>query len=91
MAEPDPTLPTIADVRRAAERIAGHAVRTPLISSPFLDEQLGGRVLLKCETLQRTGTFKFRGAYNAIAALGRQTRDRGVVAVFVRQPRSGRR
>ena len=77
----DPTLPTIADVRRAAERIAGHAVRTPLVSSPFLDEQVGGRVLLKCENLQRTGSFKFRGAYNALAALGRDRRERGVVAV----------
>ncbi len=81
MTTPDPTLPTIADVHRAAERIAGHAVRTPLISNPFLDEQVGGRVLLKCETLQRTGAFKFRGAYNALAALGRETRSRGVVAV----------
>jgi threonine dehydratase len=78
---PDPTLPTIDDVRRAAQRIAGHAVRTPLISNPFLDERVGGRVLLKCENLQRTGSFKFRGAYNAGAALTRQTRKRGLVAV----------
>ncbi len=78
---PDPTLPTIADVRRAAERLAGHAVRTPLISSPALDERTGGRVLLKCETLQRTGSFKFRGAYNALAAMSRAARERGVVAV----------
>ncbi len=77
----DPTLPTIDDVRHAAERIAGHAVRTPLLSSPFLDEQVGGRVLLKCENLQRTGSFKFRGGYNAVAALDRATRERGVVAV----------
>ena len=81
MTTPDPTLPTIADVRRAAERIAGHAVRTPLLSSPFLDERVGGRVLLKCENLQRTGSFKFRGAYNALAALPRETRARGIVAV----------
>jgi threonine dehydratase len=74
-------LPTIADVRRAAERIAGHAVRTPLVSNPFLDERVGGRVLLKCENLQRTGSFKFRGAYNALAALPRETRARGVVAM----------
>jgi threonine dehydratase len=81
MSNDDGTLPGIADVRRAAGRIAGHAVRTPLLSSPFLDELAGGRVLLKCENLQRTGSFKFRGAYNAIAALDRQTRSRGVVAV----------
>ena len=78
---PDPSLPTVADVRRAAERIAGHAVLTPLVSSPFLDERVGGRILLKCENLQRTGSFKFRGAYNALAALSRETRARGVVAV----------
>ena len=77
----DPTLPTIAEVRRAAERIAGHAVRTPLVSNPFLDEQVGGRVLLKCENLQRTGSFKFRGAYNALAAMGRDRREHGVVAL----------
>ena len=81
MTTTDTTLPTIADVRRAAGRIAGHAVRTPLLSSPFLDERVGGRVLLKCENLQRTGSFKFRGAYNALAALPRETRARGVVAV----------
>ena len=77
----DPTLPTIDDVRRAAARIAGHAVRTPLIASPFLDEMVGGRIFLKCENLQRTGSFKFRGAYNALSALSRDTRERGVVAM----------
>ena len=73
--------PTVDDIRRAAERIAGHAVRTPLVPSPALDEATGARVLLKCENLQRTGSFKFRGAYNAIAALSREERERGVVAV----------
>ena len=73
--------PTIADVRAAAHRVAGHAVRTPLLSSPALDAEVGGRVLIKCETLQRTGTFKFRGAYNAIAALTPAERQAGVVAV----------
>ena len=77
----DPDLPTVADVHRAAERIAGHAVRTPLISNPFLDERVGGRILVKCENLQRTGSFKFRGAYNALAALPREVREGGVVAV----------
>ncbi len=81
MTETPQKLPTIADVHRAAERIAGHAVRTPLVSNPFLDERVGGRVLLKCEMLQRTGAFKFRGAYNALAALPRETRARGIVAV----------
>jgi threonine dehydratase len=77
----DLALPTIDDVHAAAERISGHAVRTPLISSPSLDQATGARVLLKCETLQRTGSFKFRGAYNAIAALSREAREAGVVAV----------
>jgi threonine dehydratase len=74
-------LPTIDDVRAAAKRIAGHAVRTPLLSSFLLDERAGARVLLKCENLQRTGSFKFRGAYNAIAALSHVERASGVVAV----------
>lgn len=73
--------PTIADVRAAAHRIAGHAVRTPLLSSPILDERVGARVFLKCETLQRTGSFKFRGAYNALAARTPAERRSGVVAV----------
>ena len=73
--------PAIDDVRAAAERIAGHAVRTPLVPSPALDEATGARVLLKCENLQRTGSFKFRGAYSAIDALARDERERGVVAV----------
>ena len=77
----DLAAPTVSDVRMAAGRIAGQAVRTPLLASPFLDERLGGCVLLKCETLQRTGSFKFRGAYNALASLAETERARGVVAV----------
>jgi threonine dehydratase len=77
----DADIPTIDDVHAAAERISGHAVRTPLVSSPGLDQATGARVLLKCETLQRTGSFKFRGAYSAIAALSREEREAGVVAV----------
>jgi threonine dehydratase len=75
------SLPTIADIRRAAGRIAGHAVATPLLSHPFLDETVGGRIYLKCENLQRTGSFKFRGAYNALAALDPAVRAKGVVAI----------
>lgn len=75
------TLPTIAEVQAAAKRIAGHAVRTPLLANPLLDELAGARVLLKCESLQRTGSFKFRGAYNAIAAMEPAARERGIVAV----------
>jgi threonine dehydratase len=79
MTSPPP--PTIADIRRAGERIAGEAVRTPLLASSFLDERVGGRVLLKCENLQRTGSFKFRGAYNALACLDPAVRAKGIVAV----------
>ena len=52
------------DIRAAAERLASVVVRTPLIQSPVLDEMTGGTVLLKAENLQRTGSFKIRGAYN---------------------------
>lgn len=64
----------------AARQIAGQAVRTPLIESPALNERLGGRVLLKAETLQYAGAFKFRGAYNRISRLTDEEKARGVVA-----------
>src|ERR1700736_4614882 len=73
-------LPTASDVDAAAERLAGVAVRTPLISSPTLDVLTGGRVFLKAETLQRTGSFKFRGAYNKLSSLAPDVRRSGVVA-----------
>ena len=68
------------DVEIAAGRIAGHAVRTPLLRSDALDAICGGQVWLKPENLQRTGSFKFRGAYNRLAALTAEQRSRGVVA-----------
>jgi threonine dehydratase len=73
-------LPTPADVDEAARRLAGVALRTPLLSSAALDAMTGGRVFLKAETLQRTGSFKFRGAYNKLAAIPPERRSRGVVA-----------
>jgi threonine dehydratase len=76
----DPSLPTAADVEQAARRLAGVALHTPLISSPVLDALTGGHVFLKAETLQRTGSFKFRGAYNKISALPPEARKGGVVA-----------
>lgn len=79
-ASPDPSPPVLADLRAAQRTLAGLAVRTPLITSPVLDELCGGRVLLKAETMQRTGSFKFRGAYNALAKLGPNGRANGVVA-----------
>ncbi len=84
-------LPTSDDVDRAAQRLAGIALHTPLISSPTLDALTGGRVFLKAETLQRTGSFKFRGAYNRLAAIpenGARRRRRGVL---VGQSCAGRR
>ena len=56
-------------IEAAAQRLAGRARRTPLLSSPFLDDIAGRRVLVKAECLQHTGSFKFRGAWNAVAAL----------------------
>ena len=74
------SLPTFRDVAEAAKRIHGLAVRTPLLESPALNERIGGRVLLKAETLQRTGSFKFRGAYNRISQIPIPARPAGVVA-----------
>ncbi len=71
---------TIHMIRTAARRIAGHARRTPLLSSPFLDDLAGRRILVKPECLQHTGSFKFRGAFNALAAMDDATRARGVIA-----------
>jgi threonine dehydratase len=70
----------IAMIEAAAERLRGHARKTPLLSSPFLDELAGRRVLVKAECLQHTGSFKFRGAWSAISALDETTRARGVIA-----------
>ena len=73
-------LPTPADVDEAARRLAGIALHTPLLTSPALDAVTGGRVFLKAETLQRTGSFKFRGAYNKLANIPPERRAAGVVA-----------
>lgn len=73
-------LPTFEDVLDAARLISGKAVLTPLLESGAVNERLGGRVLFKAEPLQRTGSFKFRGAYNCIARLSDEQRRRGVVA-----------
>lgn len=70
----------IEDIREAAGRIAKEAVLTPLLSSPALDAEVGATVLLKAETLQRSGSFKFRGAYNRLSMLTPEERRAGVVA-----------
>ena len=81
MAASDATrLPDFDDVRAAAARLAGHARRTPLLAATPLDELTSGRILLKLETLQHVGSFKFRGAYNRLAQLDAAQRRAGVVA-----------
>ncbi len=72
-------LTTIDDVRAAADRIRGAAVRTPLLESPAVNARLGGRLLVKAESLQRTGSFKFRGAYNKLSQLSPEQLAAGVV------------
>ncbi|GGF60200.1 serine/threonine dehydratase [Azorhizobium oxalatiphilum] len=80
MNAPTRPIPTAADVDAAAERLKGVAVRTPLVYSPILSERTGGRIFIKPETLQRTGSFKFRGAYNRAVQIPESQRAAGVVA-----------
>ncbi len=72
--------PTFDDIQDAARQIAGLAVRTPLLANDLLDEATGGQVFVKAEPLQRTGSFKFRGAANRISRLTEGEKARGVVA-----------
>lgn len=74
------TLPTYTDVVAAAERIKGYAHRTPVLRSRTIDAQLDASLYFKCENLQRIGAFKFRGAFNAIAALSEAQQRAGVIA-----------
>ncbi|PRE65229.1 threo-3-hydroxy-L-aspartate ammonia-lyase [Burkholderia multivorans] len=73
-------LPSFDDVAAAAARIAGHAHRTPVMTSRTVDDALGAQVFFKCENLQRMGAFKFRGAFNALSRFDAEQRRRGVVA-----------
>ena len=73
------TLPTYDDVVSAAAILEGVAHRTPVLSSRLLNDSLGAEVFFKCESLQRTGAFKFRGAYHALAKLSPAQRNAGVV------------
>ncbi len=72
--------PDFADVLDAARRLRAHAVVTPLIESPALNARVGGRLLIKAEVLQRTGAFKFRGAFNCLSRLPLAAAARGVIA-----------
>jgi threonine dehydratase len=81
MMELSSTLPvSSADIEAAARVLAPFAVRTPLLSSPVLNERVGTRVFLKPEMLQRTGSFKFRGAFNKLSSIPQGARGGGVVA-----------
>ncbi len=81
MQEPKSTLPvSAADIDAAARVVAPFAVRTPLLSFPVLDERAGTKVFLKPEMLQRTGSFKFRGAFNKLSSIPQANRGGGVVA-----------
>lgn len=73
-------LPSYDEVTAAAARLAGHAAVTPLLESAAVNRLLEGRLLLKAESLQHTGSFKFRGAYNRLSQLSPAERTRGVVA-----------
>ena len=73
-------LPTFEDVLDAAGRLEGQAVKTPLIANRALDQAVGGKVFVKAECLQRTGSFKFRGAFNRISRLTPDELTRGVAA-----------
>ncbi|WP_214405482.1 threo-3-hydroxy-L-aspartate ammonia-lyase [Pseudonocardia lacus] len=75
-----PVPPTYADVESAAERIAGQAHRTPVLTSRRVDAEVGARLHFKCENLQRMGAFKFRGAFNALSRFDPDQRRAGVVA-----------
>ena len=72
--------PEYSDIEAAARRIAGHATVTPLLESRTLNAASGGRILIKAEPLQRTGSFKFRGAMSRLSRLSPEARSRGVVA-----------
>ncbi len=72
-------LPTYEDIKDAAGRLQGLAIETPLLESPLLNDELGFRLLIKAEMLQRTGSFKFRGAYNRVSRLSSEERRHGVV------------
>lgn len=79
---PLPPLPDITfdHVRQAAENLRGVAHRTPVLTSRLIDAHLGAKVFFKPECLQRTGSFKFRGACNAVMSLSQEQRRRGVIA-----------
>ena len=73
------SLPTFSDVQAAARRLEGVTLRTPLLENQRVNDRLGGRLFLKAECLQRTGSFKLRGAYNFLASMSEADRRKGAV------------
>ena len=78
---PSPPLPQPDDVLAAARRLEGVAHRTPVLRSATIDREYGAQLFFKPENLQRTGSFKFRGAYNALAHFNAAQRERGVLTL----------
>jgi threonine dehydratase len=76
----DPLFPTYTDIAAATDRLSGVAHRTPVLTSRLVNQRTQAQVFFKCENFQRSGSFKFRGAYNALAQLSEEQRQRGVVA-----------
>ena len=74
-----PPSPTLADVQAAARRLEGITIRTPLLENQRVNAMLGGRLFLKAECLERTGSFKLRGAYNFLASMSEAERKKGAV------------
>ncbi len=70
---------TITDVQAAAKRLAGIAHRTPVLTSITVNQRINSQVFFKCENFQRTGSFKFRGAYNALTQLSETQKQKGVL------------
>ena len=74
------SFPTYADIEAAAERLSGNAHRTPVLTSATVNQRTKSQVFFKCENFQRTGSFKFRGAFNALSQLSADQKKRGVIA-----------
>src|ERR1043165_6963972 len=80
LTDPLKDLPPLADIEDAAKRLEGIAMRTPLLRNEALDAAVGAPVWIKPENLQRTGSFKMRGAWNRISRIPEAERSRGIVA-----------
>lgn len=77
---PAPSSVTYADIAAAGDRGSGHIHRTPVLTSSTVNQRVGSQVFFKCENFQRTGSFKFRGAYNALSQLSSEQQRQGVLA-----------